>query len=102
LVLEYTFGKIQENQEGLKLNGTHQRLVYAADIHLVQNVMVKWLTLLRILEVQGSNLNPETSYHDWGFRGFPQSFWANARIIPSFHNLSNSLFIYINLQFDAV
>jgi hypothetical protein len=29
--LEYTIRSVQHNQEGLKLNGTHQRLAYADD-----------------------------------------------------------------------
>jgi hypothetical protein len=35
------------------------------------NVMVEWLALLlRILEVPGSNLGPETGHSDWGFSWF--------------------------------
>jgi len=31
--LVYAIGRVQLNQEGLKLNGTHQLLIYAFDVH---------------------------------------------------------------------
>jgi hypothetical protein len=35
--LEYAIRKVQENQVGLKLNGTHQMFVYADDVNLLDD-----------------------------------------------------------------
>jgi hypothetical protein len=35
-VLEYTIRRVQVNQDGLKLNGTHQLLVYGDDINILR------------------------------------------------------------------
>jgi hypothetical protein len=33
--LEYTIRRVQENQEGMKLNETHQLLAYADDVNVM-------------------------------------------------------------------
>lgn len=38
-VVGYTISKVQENQEGLKFNGTHQFLVVAHDVNFVDENM---------------------------------------------------------------
>jgi len=37
--LDYATRRVQVNQDGLKLNGTHQLLVYAADVHVLGGSM---------------------------------------------------------------
>jgi hypothetical protein len=46
--------------------------------------------------VHSSNLDQDTGYSEWGFRGFPHSLRAdplNQAANTSFHVLSNSLFV---------
>ena len=38
--LEYAFKRVQVNQDGLKLNGTHHLLAYADDVNILEEAHI--------------------------------------------------------------
>ena len=56
IVLGYAIMRVKVNQDGLKLNGTHQLLAYADDVNILarsvdtvkKNAKLQWLLLRRL------------------------------------------------------
>jgi hypothetical protein len=65
--LEYAIKKVQENQVGLKLNGTHQLLVYADDVNLLgdntDTIEKKTETLIGASKEVGLEVNTEKTMY---------------------------------------
>jgi hypothetical protein len=60
---EYAITKVEENQEGLKLNGIHQALAYAVDVNIVEEnidtIMKNTEAVLDTSKETGREVNPE-------------------------------------------
>ena len=58
-VLEYAIRRVQANQDGLKLNGTHQLLVYADDVNILDGSIhiIKTVTLVVASKENGLEVN---------------------------------------------
>jgi hypothetical protein len=85
--LQYAIRKVQENQVGLKLNGTHQLLAYADDVNLlrgnIDTVKINTETLIDVSKEVGLEINVEKTkymllfYHQMksGHKNSKQIIW---------------------------
>jgi sorting nexin-29 len=59
--LEYGIRKVQEDQDGLKLNGTHQILVYADDINILGGSVHTIMKNIEAVLFGGKEIGPEVN-----------------------------------------
>jgi hypothetical protein len=80
----FCYTQLKLHVVALFINNDNHNSFYGAVLtkDVTTKVVVEWLTLLlRIREVPASNLDLETGYSDWVFRGFPQPLQANIGIV---------------------
>jgi len=62
--LDYAFRKVQVNQNGLKLNGTHQLLVYADDVNIMEGSVHSIKENAEALVARGLEVNADKSKYE--------------------------------------
>jgi sorting nexin-29 len=90
--LEYAIRKMQENQVGLKLNGTHQLLAYADDVNLlgdnIDTIKKNAETLIDVIKEVGLEINVEKTKYMLLYRQQNVGQNRDMKINRSFENLS--------------
>jgi len=63
--LEYAIRRVQVNQDGLKLNGIHKRLVYADNVHILEGSVKNIQENPKVLMVASKETEQEVNAGTW-------------------------------------